>query len=196
MSTSGDASRPPPPTAIVCKPCAAAPPVPPRPAPSARYDGAATRVEAATARLRAVVQAAPFDADARVNAHRVGLAATYQQAARIDYAAVAQARGEDLEAERELEKRIAILEDEGARCRDFARSVADSLQRVRAIGGGAAKSRAAALDVAAACDAIVAAQRKLVLEAESYDEALFHLEPVDVGSVAVDGDDGEVGRGG
>jgi len=192
MSTSGDASRPPPPTAIVCKPCAAAPPVPPRPAPSARYDGAATRVEAATARLRAVVQAAPFDADARVNAHRVGLAATYQQAARIDYAAVAQARGEDLEAERELEKRIAILEDEGARCRDFARSVADSLQRVRAIGGGAAKSRAAALDVAAACDAIVAAQRKLVLEAESYDEALFDLEPVDVGSVAVDGDEGEV----
>ena len=115
----------------------AAPPVPPRPAPSARYDGAAIRVEAATARLRAVVQAAPFDADARVNAHRVGLAATYQQVARIDYAAVAQARGEDLEAERELEKRIAILEDEGARCRDFARSVADSLQRVRAIGGGA-----------------------------------------------------------
>ena len=31
-----------------------------------------------------------------------------------------------------------------------------------------------------------------MLEAESYDEALFDLEPVDVGSVAVDGDEGEV----
>ena len=189
MSTSGDASRPPPPTAIVCKPCAAAPPVPPRPAPSARYDGAATRVEAATARLRAVVQAAPFDADARVNAHRVGLAATYQQAARIDYALAARAR-------LRIWRRSASSSPSPfsrTRARDVgtARSVADSAGRADRRRRGQ-ELRGAALDVAAACDAIVAAQRKLVLEAESYDEALFDLEPVDVGSVAVDGDEGEV----
>ena len=154
---------------------------------------APSQIEAATARLHSLVAAPPFDADARVNAHRAGLAETYKRAARLDYAAVARAAGDQLEEERALERRIAVLADEGARCRDFARSVAGALGRVRQINRSAAQSRAAALDVAAACDQIVAAQRKLALEAEVYDEALADLEPLDLGNVSVDGADEEVG---
>ena len=151
--------------------------------PSAMSDDASERaaMDAAAAAVQAWATRPAFEPDATVNAHRAGLGACYGAAARLEFAGslnVDATTAAELAAEAELEARVAACAARERRCHDFREEVEACLGTLARVGSCRDEAGAKAAEVTSACDAILDAQRALVVEAEKYDDALGDLEPV------------------
>ena len=138
-------------------------------------------MDAAAAAVQAWATRPAFEPDATVNAHRAGLGACYGAAARLEFAGslnVDATTAAELAAEAELEARVAACAARERRCHDFREEVEACLGTLARVGSCRDEAGAKAAEVTSACDAILDAQRALVVEAEKYDDALGDLEPV------------------